>query len=349
MILPGITTIIRIVSIVISSWLLIHVLAVFGVFVALAYPLWWYLAPTKTLCLNCQARKEIEEYCSFCREQIQKTHLHPKNLRSVFLNSALILTFSIVSIGVIHLESKVLDKAGLTLTDKTVTFIIPEKGQFRIGETFPLRIELDGIKTPINTIQADVSFDPKRLEIIDISTESSFANVFIQKEINNQVGFGRLTGGLPNPGFQTERGLFGTIFFQGKGAGLATVDFLPSTIVLANDGKGTNILKPPPSVTFLILPEHISEYEPDEELQAVSIKPMILGETAEDQIILYDESGERILGAKVEETTDSSSVEESTYTEPGESAKPSILERILGLFNKVDKFIISFWSKLFGA
>ena len=90
---------------------------------------------------------------------------------------------------------------------------------------------------PINAIQADLGFNPEKVEVVDISTQNSFANIFIQKEINNETGYARLTGGLPNPGFFSDRGIFGTVFFRGKQPGVVKIDFLPSSMVLANDGR----------------------------------------------------------------------------------------------------------------
>lgn len=91
-----------------------------------------------------------------------------------------------------------------------------------------MKIDITSIKVPINAVQADIGFEPHKLEVVDVSTEDSFANIFIQKEINNEVGYVRLTGGLPNPGFFADRGVFGTVFFKGISPGIVRIEFLPS-------------------------------------------------------------------------------------------------------------------------
>lgn len=331
MILPGINLFLKILSFIFASWFLVHLLAFLGVFLAFAYPLWWLLTPEYTPCLLCRVKKEGER-CPFCRRKIQKREgLNPKSFLSVILNICLILTLFFISFGLVFVESKVLFKLGFPPTPKTVSFVIPPKGQYRLNEIFPMKIEIVGIKTPVNTIQADLGFDPQKLKVIDISTTDSFANIFIQKEINNEVGYARLTGGLPNPGFSSDHGSFGTIFFQGKNPGIVEIEFLPSSMVLANDGRGTNVLKEFAAVPYLILPERISEEE--EELQSSLIQPLVLGEeTDETQLKFYEEG--RVLG---EELTPKIEKEKEF----------NLAKTLFDFLERVDRFILSFWGNLF--
>jgi hypothetical protein len=332
MVLPGIGLFLKVLSFIFASWFLVHLLAILGVFLAFAYPLWWLLMPENTPCFICRVKKEGEQ-CPFCRKKVQKSEgFSPKSFSSVIFNAFLILALSFVSLGLVFVESRVLFKLGFPPTQKTVSFIIPPKGQYRLGEIFPMKIEIAGIKTPINAIQADLSFDPQKLQVVDISTNDSFANIFIQKEINNEVGYARLTGGLPNPGFASDHGLFGTIFFQGKDPGVVEIEFLPSSMVLANDGRGTNVLKELAAVPYLILPERISEEE--EELQTSLIKPLVLGEETEETQLKFYEEG-RVLGEEL-----------PTGVEKKQSFN---LGRIfLDFLEEVDRFILSFWSNLVG-
>ncbi len=163
-----------------------------------------------------------------------------------------------------------------------------------------MKLELENLKTAINTVQADIGFDPERVEVVAISTTDSFAKIFIQQEINNEGGWARLTGGLPNPGFFGERGTFGTIYFRAKSPGIVQLGFLQSSMVLANDGRGTNILKSLPSVSYLILPESISEQEAREQ-QKFIIDKVILGvedNQNDSQLKFFDEGS--VLGTQAD-------------------------------------------------
>lgn len=240
------------------------------------------------------------------------------------------MVFTLISLGLVFLEGQVLFKLGFPPTPKTVSFVVPPKGQYRLGEIFPMKIEIAGIKVPINAVQADLGFDPGKLEVVDISTDDSFANIFIQKEINNEGGYARLTGGLPNPGFFADKGVFGTAFFKGKNPGVAKIEFLPSSMVLANDSKGTNVLKDLSAVSYLILPEKISKEE--EEMQKmITLKSSVLGESVENTQMKFYEEGS-VLGAKAEE-------------EIQKKRKFSLTRGFLESLEKVDRFILTIYEK----
>jgi len=305
----------QVVAFILASWFLIHLLAVFGAFLALAYPLWWLLNLKRFPCLWCRIKKTKE--CSFSH--------------SLF-DAGLILAFTLVSFGLVFGESKILFKMGFPPTPKTVSFIIPPKGQYRLGEIFPLKIEIAGIKVPVNAVQADLGFNPERLEVADVSTQDSFANIFVQKEINNEAGWVRLTGGLPNPGFFSDHGLFGTVYFKGKSPGVTKIEFLPSSMVLANDGRGTNVLKEFSAVSYLILPEKVSQEEEEMQKTIVSKSVVMGSKTEETQMKFYEE--EKVLGAQVGKEI--------------EKEKKFDLGRFLiEILENVDRFILSLWGKFF--
>lgn len=317
--------------VVLFSWILIHFLALFGIFLAISFPLFWLIAPKQMVCLLCRAQKEGAS-CSLCRRRISKKEggTSPSTLVSAVLNGGIILTFSLISIGIVFGESQVLGRLGFPPAPKTASFTIPSKGQYRIGEIFPMKIEIDDMEKPVNAVQADVGFDPEKIEVVDVSTKNSFANIFIQKEIDNTGGWARLTGGVPNPGFSGGHGLFGTIYFKAKSPGLVKIGFLSSSMVLANDKQGTDILKTLPSFSYLILPEKISEEE-EAEQQIFTESPNVLGVSTESgQLKFYDEGS--VLGTEAK-----NNVSVKKKFDP--------LRSFLSLVEKVDNFILSLWRK----
>lgn len=317
----------------ISSWLIIHLLAIFGAFVALASPIWWLLFPQKSVCLLCRAEKD-GKYCWLCREKIvKKDGTIPKSLLSAILNGFLILSFTIVSLLIVYSESRLLSFFGFPPVSKTASFVIPSKGQYKLGEAFPLKIEIAGIKTPINTVQADLGFDPRVVEVTEISTEDSFANIFIQKEINNKEGYVRLTGGLPNPGFSQIQGPFATVYFRGKTPGPVKIEFLHTSLVLANDGRGSNVLKDYAAVSYLILPEPatVSNAQYPDEKEPTTLRSNTLGETTgRTQMTFYEDS---ILGESIERDLKISDYGIRLYV-------------FLDGLEQIDRFILSIWEKI---
>jgi len=326
--LPNLKLVVKLTFSLIASWIAIHVFAIFGVFLSAFYPIWWLFNPKKTSCFFCRMR--LSKRCPFCKRVISEMihQKHPATFVSALANGALLFILSLFCFGLVSLESMVLFKLGFPPTPKTASFVIPPKGRHYLGEIFPMQIEIIGIDKPINAVQADIGFDPDKLEVVEISTKESFANIFIQEEVNNDVGYVRLTGGLPNPGFFADRGLFGTLYFKGKNPGVVKIEFLPSSLVLANDGQGTNVLKDLASASYLILPERIDEI--DQQLQEEYLKSQQV-DAAETQLKFDDES--RILGVRTEEEIEL-------------NKNRDYVDKFATLLEESDRFILSFWSKM---
>lgn len=332
---PPIGSLISIIAWVLLSWLLVHIMAAFGFFMAVAYPIWWLFFPNKTFCFFCRIRKE-GEWCPLCHKHLEnKTEIYPKSVRSVVLNSLLLAFFTLVSFGAVYGEVNLLKSLGFPSTPKTVSFVIPPKGQYRLGEIFPVKIEITGIETPVNAVQMDLGFDPSKVEVVDMLTQESFANIFIQKEWNNEGGYARLTGGLPNPGFFAEKGIFATALFKGKAPGVVRIEFLPTSMVLANDGRGTNVLKDLASVSYLILPEKITEEEEkmQEQLKSDTNSEVLGDNTKSTQLTFYDETD--VLGTKTDILKETETIEKTNHA-----------LTFLELLAKIDAVIVDQWKKV---
>jgi hypothetical protein len=314
--------------------MLLHTLAVFGVFIAVAYPIWWVFAPSKTTCLICRSQRNGDR-CGFCHRITDKSvDVSPRNLRSAIFNGLLILLFSFISMAVVYGEQRLLYKLGFPATQKTATFAIPTKGQYKLGQTFPMQIEITGITLPINVVQADIGFDPAKVEAVDVSTEGSFANIFIQKEINNSAGYVRLTGGLPNPGYSQERGVFGTVLFRGKESGPVRVKYLTTSMVLANDGRGTNILKDYAAASFLITGEKVTQEEKNQQV-SMGIETDVLGQSSNAaQLKFYNDKD----------------VLSTATANLGDQPKPTGLHTdavrtFFEIVSSIDDFVITLWTR----
>jgi hypothetical protein len=329
---------------IVGSVVLIHIAGFLGFFVALAYSMVWLILPKKTPCLFCRTRK-IGEMCPACKIKIEDKHFaYPRNLRSVVLNSVTIFVVSLISLSMLFLEARALSYFGVSPLDKSVSFVIPTKGSYRLGELFPLGVDLTGVETNINTVRADLSYDPQFLEVSDIVTDNSFATIFVQKEINNQVGFARISGGVPNPGVNCTGVVndchFANFIFKTIKPGTVTVKYLPTSMVLANDGAGSNILKDFGAASFLILPEKISKEE--QTLETGNLNLTVLGtETGDtgEQLHLYQ--GNPALETGVLGTNTVTAL-------PANSRPPNFWQKALTLIEKYDLFVVGVWRKVFG-
>lgn len=299
--IPNVMILIRVAMLMVASFIIIHLFSVFGIFVAIAYPLWWFFFPTRTPCFFCRLTR-LGYVCPTCHEVVASIgNAYPKRATSVIANAIMIFAFTLMSLGLVFAEGLALQRFGFWTPSKTANFVIPERGQYRLGELIPMKIEVTSMDTAINAIQTDISFNPDRLEVVEWNTAGSFVEIFIQKEINNDMGYARLTGGLPNPGFYATSGLYATVFLKGKQPGIATIDFLPTSMVLANDSQGTNILQKFGSASYLILPDELTPEEKAAQLDITSTgSSNVLGEETGTQLVFYEEeqpvSDDRVLG-----------------------------------------------------
>jgi len=340
--------------IAIASWLLLHLYALLGLFIALAYPFWWFFLQKQTVCFYCATHEE-GQHCPLCKRTINKsTGVFPETFTSAFFNSSLLLVLFLFAFGLVYFEGNLLTYAGFRLyTPRTVSFSIPEKNQFSIDEIFPLYIELRNIEVPVNTVRTDLRFDPKMLEVTEISTKESFANIFVQKEFDNEAGYVRLAGGLPNPGFDGEGGLFGTVYFKALKTGVVKVEYLPTSMVLANDGKGTNVLKDLGSTSYIIVNEPIMDEKSYSKMD-LTLGPDVLGEKRTVQMEFYEDKSS-VLGATAKDAgtngadalNDETIYEDVSEVSESVSQKKALGDVVFSVLEWFDKVVIGFWSDVF--
>ena len=87
-------------------------------------------------------------------------------------------------------------------------------------------------------------FNPDKLEVKSISKTDSIFTLWVQEPaFSNSLGTITFAGGKPSPGYTGAAGTINTITFKAKTATFATADLTFAVgSVLADDGKGTNIL-----------------------------------------------------------------------------------------------------------
>lgn len=146
----------------------------------------------------------------------------------------LIPILGIIAIGLLSSTAFVQKK-------KATLSTYPSNGTFLKDEVFEVKIRIDATED-INAVAADVTYSPDKLEVIKISREKSILKLWVQEAtLNEKLGFIRFAGGLPNPGFRGTGEVL-TVAFRAKDTGWASVGF-SSAEILANDGRGTNVLE----------------------------------------------------------------------------------------------------------
>jgi len=244
---PALPSLVGIFKYVVASVLVIHLFGLFGIFVALAYPLWWFFNPRQTFCFFCLHTKirNPQGTCPVCKKKV--TSIYDPPFRAVFFNMLAILTLSLLSLFVVFVElsvisGRVLRPGGYFLSRRAV-LSLPEDSRYYLGRDLYYDLKLSSTDIPINVVQADLYFPKELLKVKEIQTGQSFATIFTHKEYSNTEGWVRILGGLPNPGYVGENGLFARIYFEPVKTGAGSIGFLESSKILANDGQGTNVLR----------------------------------------------------------------------------------------------------------
>ncbi|MEN9913248.1 MAG: hypothetical protein RLY66_656 [Candidatus Parcubacteria bacterium] len=119
----------------------------------------------------------------------------------------------------------------------------PEAGVFDTHFERQVSIILDTGNEHINAVSTVLSYDPKIIEIASVDTEDSICTQFLEKMIDTIHHQVRIACGLPSPGFSGSSGQVATIIFKPLKAGSSDIRFTNETMVLANDGLGTNVLR----------------------------------------------------------------------------------------------------------
>ena len=115
-------------------------------------------------------------------------------------------------------------------------------GSYTVGDTFPVSIMVYTGGAPINAAEGVLNFTADSLEVEAISKDSSVFVLWTEEpSYSNRDGEIRFSGGVPNPGYTGSVGTILDIVFRVKDSGIAALDFSDAR-VLANDGKGTDIL-----------------------------------------------------------------------------------------------------------
>jgi hypothetical protein len=130
----------------------------------------------------------------------------------------------------------------------------PQSGTYFAGRSFSVSVLVSSPDQAMNAVQGEVSFPTDQLEVLSISQTNSVISLWVQNPtFSNQDGTIDFGGVSPNPGFQGNNGNIITIRFEAKDTGAASLSFVSGS-VLANDGKGTNILTSMGSANLTIAP-----------------------------------------------------------------------------------------------
>ncbi|MBU4579610.1 cohesin domain-containing protein, partial [Patescibacteria group bacterium] len=152
-------------------------------------------------------------------------------------------------------------------------YFSPSSGSHAVGSTFSVSVLTSSANQAMNAVSGVISFPANKLEIVSLSKSGSIISLWVQEpSFSNVTGTINFEGIVLNPGFIGASGKIITINFKAKAAGSAALSFSSGSI-LANDGKGTNILEGLGSASFSITASASSSGAPPAEK---NISPSVL-------------------------------------------------------------------------
>jgi len=176
-----------------------------------------------------------------------------KTIKLVFISFCLVLISGFLS------EVK---GAGASL------YLSPSSGAYEVGSNFSVKVKVNSGGQTINAAEATLTFNPAEISVVSISKTGSIFSLWTQEPtFSNSAGNIVFSGGTPTP-FTGTSGTLITITFKAKISGSTQVSFY-SGLVLAADGKGTNILSNMNGGIYTLKPKAIippaEEVPPEEE------------------------------------------------------------------------------------
>jgi hypothetical protein len=129
-------------------------------------------------------------------------------------------------------------------------YFSPSTGDYAPGDQFTVGVYVSSTDQAMNAASGVYSFPADKLEILSVSKGGSIMSLWVEEpSFSNAAGTGRFEGVVLNPGFTGAGGKILDMSFRVKAAGSATLRFTDGA-VLANDGRGTNILQALGTATF---------------------------------------------------------------------------------------------------
>jgi hypothetical protein len=164
----------------------------------------------------------------------------------------------------------------------------PDSGSYGVGQTFAVKVMVNGGTDAVNTGDATITYDTTTLTAVSVSKDGSPFNLWVTEP---STAGGKITfaGGGTTPISGTKAII--TITFKGKAEGTAKVDFTTGTLLA---GAGKNVLVGKTGATYTITPAVATTPDPTpppKEERKVNIPPpdapTIESPTHEDSELWY--------------------------------------------------------------
>lgn len=152
-----------------------------------------------------------------------------------------------------------------TMAAAASLYLSPSTGSYTVGNTFLVQVKVNTGGVAINAADGTLIFDVDDLEVVSISKTDSVFSLWVQEPtFSNSIGTINFAGGKPSPGYTGAAGTIINITFKARTAGTTNVTFAAGS-VLADDGKGTNVLASMGGGSYILSGKSITPITPGTE------------------------------------------------------------------------------------
>ncbi len=211
---------------------------------------------------------------------------------------------------------------GTAHVDAASLVVSPNSGNYNVGDTFQVSVYAMSTDQSLNALSGRINYPSDKLTVTSVSKSSSIVNFWTidPGEYANEPGVVRFEGVVLNPGYKGSRGSVFTITFKVKTQGSASINFLSASI-LANDGKGTNILSSVRDGFFTLGPVG-SEFTTDKAGKGLPLAPQVISSTHPSGFEWYNLNKASFAWSLAPDTTGVSYlVDQKPTTNPGTVSK----------------------------
>lgn len=129
-------------------------------------------------------------------------------------------------------------------------YLSPGTGTYKVGDTITATVYVESTGQAMNAVSGTVSVPTDSFDIVGVSNSGSIVNFWVQEPVR-QGASASFEGVVLNPGYTGSAGKIATITLRAKRVGTGSLSF-SSASILANDGKGTNLLSGTRGATYTV-------------------------------------------------------------------------------------------------
>jgi|CXWL01.1.fsa_nt_gi hypothetical protein len=159
--------------------------------------------------------------------------------------------------------------AGIQGVNAASLYLSPATGTYKVGDTIAAAVYAESTNQAMNAVSGTVSVPSDMFDVLGVSNSGSIVNFWVQEPIKQGAG-ATFEGVVLNPGYTGSAGKIATITMRAKKAGAGSLSFVSASI-LANDGKGTNLLSGTRGGSYTVqegaVPKPVPVEDEDEEEQ----------------------------------------------------------------------------------